>query len=196
MPRNFFSFDVESVGLFGPPFAVGFVVVDQTGRELQSGLHGWDYRIENISETFGTDKRWSFTDDDREWVASNVIEALPAGWANCPTLEAMYESFFTAWRGCKVLYPGLTMVTDCPFPVEASFLQEVLRTKGMRSMEFSPYPLIDVASVLLATGHDPTETFSRRDNELPAHNPLNDARQSVRLMLETLEGLDDLAPPV
>jgi hypothetical protein len=190
--KHYLSFDVESVGLFGPSFAVGFCVVDSTGRELESGLHGWDYRIENIADTFRDDPRWTFTDDDREWVATNVIEALPEGWANCSTQEAMYEAFFIAWRGYKALYPGLILVTDCPFPVEANFMQAVLTQMGCRDMEHSPYPLIDIASVLLAAGQDPLHVFPRLDNEIPAHNPLNDARQSVRQMLEAMKEMNDL----
>ena len=48
-------------------------------------------------------------------------------------------------------------------------------------------PLYDLASVLLARGEDPLRRSARLTEELPAHHPLHDARQSARLFLDALE---------
>ena len=74
------------------------------------------------------------------------------------------------------------MVADCPWPVEAKFLNACVREYGMAG----PYPLIDVGSVVLARGGDPTGPFDRLPNELPKHDPLADARQSARVFIEHL----------
>ena len=50
-----------------------------------------------------------------------------------------------------------------------------------------PYPLHDLASVLLALGADALAVAERRPNELPAHHPLMDARQSARQLVECLK---------
>ena len=197
--KHYLSFDVESVGLFGPPFAFGYVVVDETGKEHEAMLHAFDFRKSPFLHIYEptTRSRWNFTEGDREWVTNNVVPALPEKWVNCVGLKDFLSSvYYDVWSRAHKDYENLTFVTDCPFPVEANFVEVMLREVSKRDMQHSPYPLIDVASVLLTVGLDPTGTFPRRENELPAHNPVNDARQSVRQMLEALEGLADLAPPV
>ena len=90
--------------------------------------------------------------------------------AGSPWFEA-----FKRWK------KGAVLVADHPFPVETRFLDGLTR-HGVAM----PYPLIDVASVRLAAGFDPIGTEPRLRNEEPAHNPLADARQSARLLLEAL----------
>ena len=191
--KYYLSFDVESVGLFGPPFAFGYCVVDETGKEHESGIHGWDYRplVDLFQKLLqdNPDPQWTFTKEDQEWVAKNVIPGLPEGWANWENLNQFCSSIYDfVW--CRIVqeYKPLTFVTDCPFPVEANFVNEMLRVMSHRSMKYSPYPLVDVGSMMLARGYDPLKTYPRKENELPAHNPVNDARQSVRQMLELLKG--------
>lgn len=187
---HYLSFDVESVGLFGPPFAVGYVVVTEKGEEVGNGLLGWDYH-NNLDELVESSaSRWSTALGDQLWVEENVIPALPKGWANCKTQGDLYQSFYMAWQSYKASLPDLLLVTDCPFPVEANFLLEMLKHVNRRTLFDSPYPLIDVASILLAAGQNPLATTKRRDGELPAHNPLNDARQSARQLVEALRVLD------
>ena len=189
MKRTYFSFDVESIGLWGPDFAVGFVVVDETGKELESGLYGYDYNDfveELLSRNLNIFNRWAFTEDDLAWVRKNV--KLPLGWNNCSSPRDLGERFYETWQRCKAQYENLTIISDCPLPVEFNFLLSVLAQAEDRTMEGTPYPLIDCASVLFAHGYDPIGTYKRLPNELPAHDPLNDARQSVRIMLAVLNG--------
>jgi hypothetical protein len=42
---------------------------------------------------------------------------------------------------------------------------------------------------MLLSGRDPLATYERLPNELPAHDPMADARQSARLWLECLGGV-------
>jgi hypothetical protein len=49
-----------------------------------------------------------------------------------------------------------------------------------------PYPLYDISTLLLSRNEDPVGIFSRDETELPKHNPLCDARQSARILLEHL----------
>ena len=46
----------------------------------------------------------------------------------------------------------------------------------------SPYPFLDVASLITSAGGDPLGNLPRENDELPAHHPLHDARQSSRLL--------------
>jgi hypothetical protein len=182
----YFSFDVEAQGLFGEPFAVGWVVVNQDGHELEEGFLACPVH---------------FHPEEDAWVIENVLPTLPevpdllnlqkeewgyrVDYVNCINKYIFLLCFWNVWTKAKQKYPGIMMVTDCPFPVEANFLLRVQQTAKFR-MDESPYPLVDVASVLLACGKDPTASYDRQLDELPAHNPVNDARQSVRIMLEAM----------
>ena len=160
----YFSFDVESDGLFGRPFAVGWVVVNENGAELSTGYLGVRCVVDNA------------------WVVENVLPAIPE--PNCADEYDMLVGFWEAWKKAKMAYPGIVMVTDCPFPVEAGFLLRVVRDiRPQITMEDSPYPIIDVASALALLREDPLASYERLENELPEHNPVCDARQSVRLFL-------------
>lgn len=167
----FMVFDVESVGLHGGAFAVGWVVVDREGRERSSGccsippnhVHG---SVQN-----------------RQWIAENV----PTMKRTHQWLSHMRTEFWNAWLGWKAR--GAVLVADCPWPVEARFLADCVDDNVDEREWEGPYPLIDVASVMLAAGRDPLATHERRPSELPAHDPLADARQSARLLIEALNAM-------
>jgi hypothetical protein len=177
-PSLFMVFDVESVGLHGEGFAVGWVVVGG-GKELESGRLACP-----AAAAYGTRS-------GREWVATNAptmpnTHALP---------NDVRDAFWAAWLRWKGR--GAVLAADCPWPVEARFLAACVEeardpmTSGTETPEGErdwqgPYPLIDVASVRLAVGLDPLGTAGRLPNELPAHDPLADARQSARLLVEAL----------
>jgi len=195
--QYYFSFDVESVGLYGPPFAYGWCIVDETGQEYAHNIMWYRHPYLNLVDSAklntaaSSDREYALTHHDTKWVREHVLPHLPKE-GRAPEESDMLYQFWNDWIGCTRWYPSLTMVTDCPFPVETRFLHKVMEEtiycgRPDRLMERSPYPIIDVASVLLAHGKDPMATYERKPNEQPAHNPLCDARQSVRLMLEAMK---------
>lgn len=166
---KYLVFDVESVGLHGEGFAVGAVVVDESGKELSSCL--FVCPIEKATEG---------KTGDLEWVNKNIPSLALTD--SCPTL--VRHAFWEFWRVWKE--QGAILVADCAWPVEARFLiQCVEDDKASRNWE-GPYPLHDLASMLLAKGKDPTGKFGRLETENPEHNPLMDARQSARILIENL----------
>lgn len=173
-PKYWFVFDVESIGLHGAAFAFGFVVLDSEGKTVAEGLECCS--MVGIWQYNGHPK------EDRQWVADNVPDLEPTVRSE----HALREAFWYHWREWKS--KGAVMVADCPWPVESRFLVECVGDAPHARKWEGPYPLIDVASVLLAKGLDPMATYPRRENELPAHDPLNDARQSARLLKEALHG--------
>jgi len=78
------------------------------------------------------------------------------------------------------------MWADCSWPVEARFLARCVENDFDKREWEGPYPLHEIATVLLLAGKNPSEKFPRQENELPEHNPLNDARQSARLLLQSI----------
>jgi hypothetical protein len=182
LPPFFFVFDVESVGLHGEPFAVGWVCVDvATGREVDLGI--LVSPVAEAAERTATLAAFQIV-TDVEWVTAHVLPAI----ADIPTVSAfaMRRAFWYAWKHWEL--QGAMLAADVPWPCEARFLMECMRYTTWATPQAGPYPLIDVASVRLAKGFDPIATVGRLESEEPAHNPLSDARQSARLLLEALRG--------
>lgn len=169
MAPYYFSFDTESCGLLGRPFAAGWVIVDEKGQELEEGYLACEPRL---------------SAQQHQWVIDNVLPALPE--PNCDGDLVVLRRFWEAWTTAKQQYSGIVMVSDCPWPVEAGFLLRCQKEVGF-GMEDSPYPILDVASVMAAGGYDPIGSYDREPNEEPVHHPTNDARQSIRLMLSTMQ---------
>lgn len=174
MSDLYMVFDVESVGLHGIGFAVGWVIVHR-----ERGMLG--DRIA-VADTSG----WSIP----ERVQMNVMPRLPA-----PThghVEDMRHEFWRAWEYWRG--QGALLAADVPWPVEARFLAACVDEDRKGREWGGPYPLIDIASVRLAAGQDPLGEVERLANELPEHNPRADARQSARLLLEALNACKTPGP--
>lgn len=170
----FFVFDVESIGLHGEGFSAGWVVVNRLGREIEHG------------EAVCPDGAAMGDGEDRLWVINNCpLSPAP----DCHTPNQVRTKFWNAWMKWKE--KGAVMAADCSWPVEARFLNLCVDDAPSSRKWSGPYPFIDIGSVLFAKGVDPLTTFDRKENELPKHNPVCDARQSARIMIETLWGMHE-----
>jgi hypothetical protein len=156
------SFDVESYGLYGAPFAVGAVLYEDA-REVDSFF----LRI-TVPSLKGV------SPNDEYWLERHVFSHLPKG-PSVDTQEELIESFSSYWEGLG--YPRI--LCDCPFPVETNFFHLMREQEEDRFHQ--PYPLLDLASMLQVCGMDPLATYKREEGERPAHNPVHDARQAGRL---------------
>lgn len=168
MTGLYMVFDVESVGLHGEGFAVGWVVIEGE-KEVGSGYHATD--------PINVGGNWP----GRQWVAKNVVGLR----YDCDGPLDVRHRFWAAWSAIKAR--GGLLVADCLWPVEARFLIQCVDDDPDAREWGGPYPFIDVASVRLAAGLDPLATADRLPDELPAHDPLADARQSARLFIEALK---------
>lgn len=168
MHPYFFVFDVESIGIHGEGFAVGYVVIGQIGM-LEEGKFACNPVLAEGDL------------DDRGWVAKHV----PPIASNCPNMEAVRWAFLNRWLEWKER--GAVMIADFGWPVEARFLASMIDLDRHKLKWQGPYPLFDLGSILLAKGQDAHATHGRRPDELPEHDPLCDARQSARLLIENLD---------
>lgn len=167
--RTFFVFDIESIGLHGQGYAAGFVVISEDGTEVDSGRFACD--PERCGSFWGDE-------DDRIWVKANI----PPIAITHKNANEVRQELWKKWR--EWADKGAIMAADCPWPVEARFLILSIENNGCKWD--GPYPFIDIASVVLAKGGDPLATFDRLPSEMPKHDPLADARQSARILLEHL----------
>lgn len=165
---KFMVFDVESIGLHGDGFAVGWVVINRDGGRLDEGCISCDPSL------------CTGTDEGRKWVEKNVPYMEPSS----PTPQHLRNSFWHEWR--QWADRGAVLVADCAWPVEANFLSACVRLNHREREWQGPYPLHDLASVLLALGGDPLAVTGRQPDEMPAHHPLMDARQSARQLVACL----------
>lgn len=166
--------DVESMGLYGMPISVGAVVIDLLTGEVMSEFYA-GMRLPELHDVLEDDK----------WVLQHVV---PAHRKTHSTLRALYADF---WSYLQNWRSQADMWAHCQYPVESHFLRACVRNENysMERIGTAPYPLFDLATYLWAHGFDPTAAFSRLDTELPAHHPLNDARQSARILYEVKNGL-------
>ena len=161
-------FDVESIGLHGDGYAVGYVVI-QDGNEVESGMFACP-----ASKANGADS-------DRLWVYENIPQIAP----DSPDPLAVRENFWCRWMEWKA--KGALLAADCAWPVEARFLAACVDASPDERRFSGPYPLVEISSVMMAVGQDPMKTHARLESEMPVHNPVADARQSARLLLEAIE---------
>lgn len=172
----FFVFDVESIGLHGEGFAVA-------GGIYINGIAQSEFRYASSPEiAHGTLA-------NRQWVRENVPPIWPREFSSLEIRQAFWQQ----WEKAKAEYPGILMAAECGWPVEATFLSQCIRDGNPFNelgskcetwpREFAgPYPLHEIATLMLAAGMDPMATYDRLPSELPKHDPLADARQSARLL--------------
>jgi hypothetical protein len=172
--KLFLVFDVESVGLHGEGFAVGFVVVDREFNQLDCGRFACSYLAARGNAP------------GFQWCAGLFSNLA----VTHDTPLQVREAFWCKWREWSD--KGALMAADCAWPVEARFLNQCVEDHPIEREWLGPYPLLDLAPMLLQAGIDPTEKFPRLENELPEHDPLCDARQSARLFLSVLNGKPNL----
>lgn len=175
------SFDVECRGLYGQTFAVGFDLTTNAGRSIYSGIHCCPFSDVDCEESK------SYND---AWIEENVLPHIPS--PNCFTAFGVREKFMaevlSISRMAAKQGEDFLFLADVPYPCEARFLMECWRDDPGKHGPLMPYPLLDLSSILLAKGYNPVYTFARRDNELPAHNPLCDARQASRIYHQLMRG--------
>jgi hypothetical protein len=163
------SIDAETNGLPGRAFAVAMTLSDSTG-ELDRVVY-----------------RCPIDEPVDDWVTANVLPAIEdievnsSGYDNL--LFNLREKHFE-WSE-----DGTPVLAHVAWPVEARLLLDLLPGEDVWR---GPYPLIDVASVLLAHGHNPISVDEyNAAHGIPApsgspHHPLYDARAAERCLRHLL----------
>ena len=176
IPEIFFVFDVEAIGLHGQGFAVAGGVYRKDGLLFKEfAYHCPEGRA---------DGEWN----DREWVKVNVT--INSASLLCTMPSEVRECFWREWGDAKERYPDVVMAVECGWPVEARFLIGCIQDNVMNRKWRGPYPLHEIASIMMAAGMDPMKQYERLPNELPEHEPLADSRLSARLLFEALHRLE------
>ncbi len=178
--RMYMVFDVESLGLRGTPVSVGYIVFDLADQD--PNIVCPDQLVASEANLFACS--WeamlpSVSSETAVWLRKN----MPRLMVDCDDSSEVSRKFTEAWKRWQMF--DTTLVCDVAWPVEAGFL---LRCSDQWEMP-GPYPLIDIAGMVLARGFDPLHDPILDIQEQPTftkHNPLEDARWSavkfIRLM--------------
>lgn len=166
------SIDAETNGLAGQAFAVAMTLSDHTG-ELDHVVY-----------------RCPIEEPVNEWVATNVLPTMEDVEINCNNYAGMLYNLREA-RFPWAEDGSAATIGHVVWPVEARLLLDMYPGEDIWS---GPYPLIDVASVLLAKGCNPlsVDDYLREHGlDLPTgspHHPLYDARAAERCLRHLLDG--------
>lgn len=161
--------DVESVGLHGEAFAVGYVLLNHAGTEIGHGYAACPHDKAKGSSS------------DREWVKENLAPMLPEPTHDSP--RDVRAAFWALWNEHR---EDTMLWADCAWPVETNFLSACIADDPETRRWLGPYPFNEISTVLLLAGLDPVGYYDRKPSEEPAHHPTKDARQSARLLIENL----------
>lgn len=169
MPVSWFVVDVESFGLHGEAFRVAWVLIGaNTGMLISEGaLH---CQLEAVAEA--------------GFVGGMRLEDIPTPHpisVECSSPREIRGLFWTAWLAAKD-QGNTAMLADVPWPVESRFLARCVDDRPEARKFEGPYPLYDLASIMLGRGMDPLADHARLESE-PKHCPLGDARHTARLLL-------------
>jgi len=159
--KNIFIFDVESVSLHGVGFAVGALVLDKDGNELD--------RFELLS-TEGIELA-------NDWVKQNVIPKL-FDMPKCDTLLELRNKFYEFYIKHK---DTSGIWADVAYPVETNFLNQIVQDNLKEREWMMPYPLNDI-STIIDVSINRAETCGIEN--LRIHHPLDDCRASVKFLYD------------
>lgn len=160
--QKVFSFDAETNGLWGEAFAIGAILYSEDGAE--------------IARFVG---RCPIKGKTNEWVEENVLPqltGLPVTHKDYDSLLADFSNFYLENKA------DADVIVHMGVPVEAKLLLD-MRSSGLIGDWDGPYPLIDLAGMLLQVGEDPTsvdayiEKYALQVGEFVGgtHNPLYDS---------------------
>ena len=177
-------FDVESIGLHGEHFAVGWVIYDH-GKLVENDWVA-------CPSTFA-----SGTAEGRRWIEQNLPEDVidpPIGPHLVANTRGVREAFWHLWS--KERNNGTKIWADVAWPVEARFLIACIEdgreaevdprtlTIPPTDREFQgPYPVLDIRTIYSMCANPPSYPEMRG----PVHHPMYDAWRSAELLLLMLE---------
>lgn len=161
--RHLMVLDVESVGLYGEGFAVAFEVLDWPFAQiLADGMWACSPDVANGDAS------------GRAWVQGHI----PGLAFNCSTTTEVRQRFWSYWLSWRA--KGALLVADHAWPVETGFLSACVHESKAASAMQGPYPLLDLAVLDTLWPADAPDVNHRLDDELPAHDPRADVRQTCR----------------
>lgn len=165
-----FSFDAETNGLWGQAFAIGALVYDETGAEIERFVD-----------------RCPIEGPVNEWVEDNVLPQI----ADIPETHKDYASLLVAFAEFYLANKiDAEIIVHMGVPVESNLLSD-MHSQGLIGDFDGPYPLVDIAGNLLQVGENPTSADAYIEKyalevgkfEGGTHNPLYDSAVAAQVYM-------------
>ena len=154
--KHIFFVDAETDGLYGPFLSVAAIVTD--GSAIKDRFYAaLEVKIDQIESS---------------WVRENVFAHLKNAELYFKSENEMLEAFWDFWIKHRSTAEAIAYV---PFPVESRLFERCVRLDVHNREFFGPFPLYDLASVIVSRGFDSDidmPTFSGLN--LPPHDAMND----------------------
>jgi hypothetical protein len=163
----YFSVDVESVGLYGYPFAVAYIIFNKNGVIVDKHLEYCPIDTEKSLKS------------DVEWIKTNVLHYFKNVEYTCGDVGELYKKFWDNWIRAKNRYEEIIMIGDVIYPVETNFISQCV-TLDLNNRQFKgPYPFCDISSIENNISDQRLKELKEYEKCLietyPVHNPMNDA---------------------
>lgn len=178
------SSDVEANGLHGEGFAVGGVLLERATGQIVERFYA----------------RCPIVGEVDPWVRENVLPRLTsdADAESHDDAKSMRDDYWN-WLISRTndVSPSTIVVMDCGWPVEANFLSACVRDNSPTRDFGGPYPVHEVATLLLAAKLDPKGSYAAQvlsADELKnhhAHHPVDDALVSGRCAIMALDRIQN-----
>jgi hypothetical protein len=162
---HIFSVDAETDDLFGETWAIGVVVLDKDGNQVD--------KFEGQVDP---------SDVRSAWVQEHSVPFCKlTPYPNRRALRDAFWEFWMFWRERAIA------VADCGAPVEAGLFRACVEDDLEGRQWKHPFPLHDLGTLLHLCGYDPADVNGDADRiklaklegeELHKHNPVDDAYAS------------------
>jgi len=167
------SFDLETNGLHGEAFAIGAVLVNASGEVLEKFT-----------------ARCPLNGETDEWVKANVLPAIASMPVTHDDAKALRTDFWEWYLQAEAKCDYVLVSNG--YPVEYRFLMQCQEDDLEQRYWQHPFPILDLTSILLATGHDPSAKSQLisgivRNGNFSRHNPLDDATIAARAAMSALQ---------
>ena len=196
--EKIFSFDAETDGLWGNPFAIAAIVYEKVGKKkslqqcmptawstAQNGYYEYAQEVYESQpntewvETARFIARLSDTAVTNPWVIENVLPTLANINPTHKTYESMLSDFANFYKAHKA---DADCICHMGYSVEAHLLREMRRLEFIGDWD-APYPLHDVSGNLQQVGEDPTSV----DGYATKHNPLYDCEVAAKVYMHLMK---------
>lgn len=166
MKAKILAVDAETDGLYGSVWAIGAVVLDEHGQELD--------RFSGQVDPF---------DVESEWVRDNIVPFIHL--PRHASRRQLRDAFWEFWMKHK---DETLCIADVGAPVESSLFRACVEDDLETRQWNGPYPLHEVATALLCAGVDPDidrVAYSGLSG-LTKHNPVDDAVASAHCWIKAM----------
>lgn len=170
--KKIFSFDAETDGLWGNPFAIAAIVYED---EIETARF-----LSRLPDATVTDT----------WAIKNVLPTLTGVEVTHADYSAMLSDFAAFYLAHK---DGAEVICHMGYIVEAYLLREMHRIGVIGDWD-GPYPLYDVSGNLQAAGEDPAsvDAYAKKhglevSDYGTTHNPLHDCEVAAQVYMHLLK---------